>query len=360
MVNIFNDYTTYLTKKGDIGSKHDVLYWINLNVEIPYDKMIQFKKYLINNGKIFKNNNNNNNDYAHSIILNFPLELKKTMNESVSTMCISKSEKYVDIFNKLIDINEKNEDIISSEKNEYKNFCVTELNRIKNNTHTTSCMETFYTTQKRIFYFVYKLNDDNNKIIIGLIQKNYQIITQEEVDELRKLSTTFIKVVDEKQAISHVKTPIEKEIEKSIETLTTQEKKDENPIDKQNGIDELTDPVSLELFENPVIASDGHTYSKSVLDNIVYNSEKPLSPLTREELQYMETPSTGIINYGIPNIKINQMLNKFKENKNNRLLTKIKLKKDESVNLYGGCDKILYKYIKYKYKYILLKNKIPV
>ena len=71
----------------------------------------------------------------------------------------------------------------------------------------------------------------------------------------------------------------------------------------------LTDPVTLEIYKKPYIASDGNTYSKFVLETLFSNSHNPNSPLTNQPL----TRINGRI--GIPNILVRQLTEKFFEGK---------------------------------------------
>jgi hypothetical protein len=68
------------------------------------------------------------------------------------------------------------------------------------------------------------------------------------------------------------------------------------------------DPISLRLYINPVIASDGCTYSKSSLESIIFSNK--ISPLTRENLIPINNDS-----YFIPNIQMRQLLNKYIDGK---------------------------------------------
>jgi hypothetical protein len=52
---------------------------------------------------------------------------------------------------------------------------------------------------------------------------------------------------------------------------------------KESAYEQFMDPISLELLVDPVIASDGHTYSQQSLIKIFKNDR--LSPLTRELLE---------------------------------------------------------------------------
>jgi hypothetical protein len=71
--------------------------------------------------------------------------------------------------------------------------------------------------------------------------------------------------------------------------------------------DTLIDPITLDLLVNPIIASDGITYSRSTLETLFNNSRpnNPLSPITRKEL----TCING--DYGIKNILANKILDLF-------------------------------------------------
>merc|ERR1712129_363302 len=48
----------------------------------------------------------------------------------------------------------------------------------------------------------------------------------------------------------------------------------------------IQDPLTLEVFKDPVIASDGHTYERSAIEQLITNAEEsrevPKSPMTRE------------------------------------------------------------------------------
>lgn len=111
-------------------------------------------------------------------------------------------------------------------------------------------------------------------------------------------------------------------------------RRNEHHIDErewvENAMDEFIDPVSLELLVDPVIASDGNTYSKTTLDQL-FKMFDPISPLTREQLVRIGKSGQP----GIPNHKVNTLLIKFREGK---------LKTSQT------------KYMKYKLKYLNLKN----
>lgn len=110
---------------------------------------------------------------------------------------------------------------------------------------------------------------------------------------------------------------------------------------KENAYDEFIDPVSLELLIDPVIASDGYTYSKQTLISIFRTNK--ISPMTREQLVpigKMNNSAYFTLNnqeLGISNIKVKQLLDKLKAGK---------LKASQN------------KYLKYKSKYIRLKNSL--
>jgi hypothetical protein len=114
---------------------------------------------------------------------------------------------------------------------------------------------------------------------------------------------------------------------------------------KESAYEQFMDPISLELLVDPVIASDGHTYSQQSLIKIFKNDR--LSPLTRELLEpigkisFWETQYTfeyepnKYKELGIRNIMVEKLLQQFIDGK---------LKSSNQ------------KYLKYKSKYITLKN----
>lgn len=108
----------------------------------------------------------------------------------------------------------------------------------------------------------------------------------------------------------------------------------------------LKDPVSLNLLNDPLIASDGFTYSRRTLFDIFKRANplwdgflnykiqvNPLSPITREELILIN----GKI--GIPNKLVSTLIDKFYEEK--------------ITIMNGGYN---HKYNKYKTKYLKIKN----
>lgn len=71
--------------------------------------------------------------------------------------------------------------------------------------------------------------------------------------------------------------------------------------------DYLCDPITLELFIDPLIASDGKTYSRSTLTEIFRRN--PISPLTRERL-ILINGDIGVTNYSMI-----ALIDKFTEGK---------------------------------------------
>lgn len=107
-----------------------------------------------------------------------------------------------------------------------------------------------------------------------------------------------------------------------------------------NAYQDLSDPITQDVFYDPQIASDGHTYSYSTLVKII-KEFNGISPMTREALAPIGKPNQQVpeMAYGIPNIAIRQLVEKFKEGK-------LKTSKGGSMN------DIYHKYLKYKHKYI--------
>jgi ankyrin repeat protein len=70
----------------------------------------------------------------------------------------------------------------------------------------------------------------------------------------------------------------------------------------------LIDPVTFEIYDNPYIASDGQTYSKSVLDRLFMNPN-PKSPLNNLPLERIN----GQV--GISNVLVKQLVEKFQNGK---------------------------------------------
>jgi len=82
-------------------------------------------------------------------------------------------------------------------------------------------------------------------------------------------------------------------------------------------IEDLTCSLSLQLYNEPVVASDGHTYEKQLLKKIFY-SDNCVSPLTREKLTKTY----------VPNLKIRSMvrayIEKYPEKKSEQYIKKNK------------------------------------
>jgi hypothetical protein len=80
---------------------------------------------------------------------------------------------------------------------------------------------------------------------------------------------------------------------------------------KESAYTELIDPITLNLLDDPYIASDGITYSKETLENMFMNCKSNSYPRGPNGI-HLELINNCI---GIPNIKIKQLLNKFKNGK---------------------------------------------
>lgn len=51
-------------------------------------------------------------------------------------------------------------------------------------------------------------------------------------------------------------------------------------------------PITGDIMEFPVVASDGHTYERSAIENWLFKQNKDTSPMTNEKLKSKElTPS---------------------------------------------------------------------
>lgn len=66
----------------------------------------------------------------------------------------------------------------------------------------------------------------------------------------------------------------------------------------------LEDPITFELLVDPLIASDGNTYSRSTLE-ILFRNHNPISPLDRSRLVRING------NIGIPNLFVRSLLSKY-------------------------------------------------
>jgi len=135
-------------------------------------------------------------------------------------------------------------------------------------------------------------------LIVGIITDGGKpTLTVEEVDAIRSCMTSY-------------------------ETLDSKVQRKDLHIPEtewnENAYDEFIDPVTLELLNNPVIASDGHTYSKETLIQLFEGDRQ--SPYTRELLEPIgkanRNPFFPYFTFqgremGIPNRKVIQLLDKF-------------------------------------------------
>jgi len=138
--------------------------------------------------------------------------------------------------------------------------------------------------RERGFNLAIETFDVNNSYIRGIgPNHNFGVaVTKQEVKALRELANEFF---DDK--------------------LRNYQHYISNDLWNENSYEYLKDPVTLSLLKEPVIASDGFTYSKKTLDSIIEGNRK--SPLTREVLRPIGINGK----YGIENKIISQMLEKF-------------------------------------------------
>lgn len=81
--------------------------------------------------------------------------------------------------------------------------------------------------------------------------------------------------------------------------------RDKKQEKKNKKIDDiLLDPVTLDILRDPLIASDGITYSKATLRRL-FDSPNPISPMTREQLTLINGK------YGLQNRKIQEIIEHF-------------------------------------------------
>ena len=253
-------------------------HWINMDVTIPYSEADRLLKHIIACGKT-------------NVYLNGLEEYKTTEPFSIYnkpfTLPIPKNE----LFKQHIT------DTLKSD-----GYSMNTISKVLN--------------EPRIIRMVISYREN---LILGIYTDYESVLTVEEVEALRKCI-------------------------KSYETLDEKVRKPDHliPDEKWNemSVDEFTDPVTLQLLDNPYIASDGHTYSLFTLIKIFQGDRK--SPLTREILEPIGKNNNSIgmhiFNFkeiGIPNIKVKQLLDKFIEGK---------LKVSQQ------------KYFKYKSKYLNLKK----
>ena len=62
-------------------------------------------------------------------------------------------------------------------------------------------------------------------------------------------------------------------------------------------------PISMELMDDPVVCSDGHTYNRTSIEEL-FRLRKYISPITREKLNKIMTP----------NITLRKVINDYIEN----------------------------------------------
>ena len=176
----------------------------------------------------------------------------------------------------------------------------------------------FINMQERQIEFV--LAGLEESTIVG-INTRYGLptLTVDEVEAIRSCMTSYVKLDDKVQNNDHHIPP---------------------GAWREDAYKEFIDPITTEILREPVIASDGHTYSKSTLIQLFKTTG--ISPMTREPLipigKFTYGRSSFEVNnqeIGIPNIKVKQLLEKFVDGK---------LKVSQQ------------KYLKYKEKYLELKR----
>ena len=202
-----------------------------------------------------------------------------------------------------------------------------------------SIVNTLELNLERGFYLV---NSGNNSYVgIGPNYNFGTTISLEEVQAIRREACKFVQSINNKQLCEPINKGKDQDCEEPINSEYFENYNHIlNDPDKweEESYDHLRDPISLELLENPYIASDGYTYSRTSLLKI-FSSERKLSPFTRKPLIRMNNGDIGI-----PNIIIKNMLEKFYEGK-------LKISHGGSKN-----SDHYYKYIKYKEKYMNLKK----
>ena len=165
-------------------------------------------------------------------------------------------------------------------------------------------------TDMQKWRYIYYVHDKNNNLP-GISERNNLPITVEEFNLIKRYTVKFLKYYN-----------LDLDYEHHI---------DESKW-KNDAIDIFTDPISLRLFEDPVIASDGFTYSYNSLNDL-FKTTVPKSPFTRERLRKIgKMLPNGAQEPGIPNTLVSQLIDKLIEGK---------LKTSQN------------KYLKYKSKYIL-------
>ena len=173
-------------------------------------------------------------------------------------------------------------------------------------------MDSIKDTDMQKWRYIYYVSDKNHNLP-GISERNNLPINVEEFNLIKRYTEKFLKYYD-----------LDLDYEHHI---------DESKW-KNDAIDIFTDPISLRLFEDPVIASDGFTYSYNSLNDL-FKTTLPKSPFTRERLRKIgQMLPNGAQEPGIPNTLVSQLIDKLIEGK---------LKTSQN------------KYLKYKSKYILNK-----
>jgi hypothetical protein len=78
-------------------------------------------------------------------------------------------------------------------------------------------------------------------------------------------------------------------------------------------------PITQEIMRDPVIAEDGHTYEKAVIEKWLEKS--PTSPMTRQQL------SSAML---IPNFALKQLIDQWKDEQRRKSKGKAKVANDEA------------------------------
>jgi len=123
-------------------------------------------------------------------------------------------------------------------------------------------------------------------------------------NKITKFSTDY--TVNNKSVLTHDDV---KNIFKAVRKITRYKKirAQLEQIDQLDSslINTLIDPVTLEVLVDPIIASDGITYSKATLKKLFDDSVNPISPITRERLTRINNT------YGLKNILVNNVIEMF-------------------------------------------------
>lgn len=70
--------------------------------------------------------------------------------------------------------------------------------------------------------------------------------------------------------------------------------------------DDMICPITHAIMDDPVLASDGHSYERSAIGNVI--KQAPISPLTRERLE----------SFVFTNRALHERIKKFKEDAESR------------------------------------------